>query len=158
MALCIEPKLTYKGLEATLSASIQTYHLTPDLEPEPKPTEASLRGRIVKGGLTATVVSSSVTSTVASGSLLYAAAKATLSHVNFHATMTSQEMPKATLSGKESVKATLTMGEIVKAGLRSSMVEGYFAVHCPISFVTSCFSLGGWDNDLGWDNDKGWKD
>ena len=34
----------------------------------------------------------------------------------------------------------------------------YMSVACPIDFITSCFSLGGWDDNKGWDDELGWQD
>lgn len=162
MALCIEPQLTHKGLEATLVASIPKCTLTFG-----GPQEVNkLRASIVKGGLTASLVSGRVGATVARGSLRSTTVTGTLRHDTLHASLTSQAGLKVTLTGKQSVTGSLishpygdvslTAG-VVEASLEGNVVDAYLAVYCPINYVTSCFSLGGWDNNLGWDDNKGWK-
>ena len=54
-------------------------------------------------------------------------------------------------------EATMTAG-IVEATMAATPFAADITFSCPVEFITSCFSLGGWDDDLGWDNDKGWKD
>ena len=54
--------------------------------------------------------------------------------------------------------ATIMAGIDAGATLSATPLTADFILSCPIEFITSCFSLGGWDDDLGWDNAKGWKD
>lgn len=162
MALCIEPQLTHREVVATLTATIPECTLT---KGEPQEVN-TLRASIVKGGLTASLVSGMVGATVASGSLRSTTVTGSLRRNALQATLTSQAGLKATLYGKPSVTGTLTShgyGDVsltagfVEASLEGSYIDAYLAVYCPINYITSCFSLGGWYNDLGWDNNLGWK-
>lgn len=162
MALCIEPQLTRREVVATLTATIPECTLT-----QGRPQEVNtLRASIVKGGLTASLVSGMVGATIANGSLRSTTVTGSLSRRAFTATLTSGANLKATLTGKPSVTGRLTSHSygdvslsagIVEASLEGIYIDAYLAVYCPINYITSCFSLGGWDNNLGWDNNQGWK-
>ena len=41
---------------------------------------------------------------------------------------------------------------------KAQIVDATAAFSCPIEYIKSCFSLGGWDDYLGWDDELGWKD
>lgn len=160
---CIESQLTHGELKATLVASIPECSLTLG-----GPHDVNtLRASIAKGGLTASLVSGSVCTTVASGSLRSATVTGSLLHDTLHASITSTAGMKAALTSKPSVTGTLTSHSygdmsltagVVEASLEGRVADSYIAVYCPINYVTSCFSLGGWNDALGWDNNKGWKD
>lgn len=161
--LCVEPILTHRELEATLVASIPEFALT--IGEREKRT--SLRASIVKGGLKASLVSGLVAATIANGSLTHTAVSGSLRRNALQATLTSGAGLRASLYGKPSVTGTLTShpyGEfsltagVVEASLDGKIVDSCLAVYCPVNYITSCFSLGGWYDDLGWDDNKGWKD
>lgn len=55
------------------------------------------------------------------------------------------------------VRASLSTSGI-EASMTPKSSDAYFAVVCPIDTIASCFSLGGWDDELGWDDNLGWND
>ena len=161
MALCIEPTLQHRDLGATLVASIPVYSLTPDIEPGPQP-QPSLKatltaGAIVRGDMKGSVVSGRVSGRVVAGSLGHTSLTGSLTKPSFVVTLSSQQHPQAALTANAPVNATLSLGQMAEATLTGNTMDAYMAVSCPIEYVTSCFSLGGWDDDLGWDDNKGWK-
>ena len=160
MALCIEPTLQHKDLGATIVASVLVATLTPEVEPQPEPSKikATLKGSMLMGGMTASVVRGSVRSTMAQASLRYSVVSGTLRSTAFVVSLTSPQHPQATLTAKKPIEPSLTLGQLVGGTLKGSSTGAYLTVSCPIEYITSCYSLGGWDNNLGWDDNKGWKD
>lgn len=142
-----------------MAASVLVATLIPEIEPQPEPgkIKATLKGSTLRGGMTASVVRGNVRSTLAQASLRYSVVSSTLRPTLFIASLTSPQHPKATLSAKKPIEPSLTLGQLVSGTLKGSSTGAYLTVSCPIEYVTSCFSLGGWDDDLGWDDNKGWK-
>ena len=73
------------------------------------------------------------------------------------ASLTAQRGISASLRCSGIVQGTLTSAPGISASLTGNPIEAYFSFSCPIEYIKSCFSLGGWYNDLGWDNNLGWK-
>ena len=63
----------------------------------------------------------------------------------------------ATMHAAGNVDATMSQTAAFVATMTASLVDCYISYSCPIAYIESCFSLGGWDDDLGWDDEVGWK-
>ena len=82
-------------------------------------------------------------------------------------TLSPYALVSGSLREKEGIRATLraypstvtlTAEEKIEARITGVPVNAFFSFSCPINLISSCMSLGGWDDDLGWDNNLGWKD
>ena len=58
----------------------------------------------------------------------------------------------------ETAEVSMSVDGGMDASLTVSVAEAFFGYSCPIEFITSCYSLGGWDDNLVWDNNLGLKD
>lgn len=87
------------------------------------------------------------------------------SHDRISASLTHGGAISGSLQSNEGIRPTFhpdiasvsLAPDCIEATLTCVPVNAYFAFACPIDDIKSCFSLGGWYNDLGWDNNLGWK-
>ena len=92
--------------------------------------------------------------------------EATMKATTFEATA-SASVIEASVSGVGGIKATMhalspvtaTMRQVVafESTMTANVFDAYISYSCPIAYIESCMSLGGWDDELGWNNSVGWK-
>lgn len=164
--LCIEGRLTYQGgITGSLSSSDGVVGSL-----ESNVVEATLSADVIEGTLTshslgiiATLTSNPPiearisSSDIVDGSLTrQGSVNGTLAHGDFIRGSLQGHGGGIQATLQEDAVSFTLVPDTIEATLTTVPVNAYFSYSCPIDYINSCFSLGGWYNDLGWDNDLGW--